>query len=85
MYGDIALQKAKRLPGICSLLCWKNTEMSLKKMGCGDFVTNYLLRFMIKRIDFVNTVRAFELLKSRETPLLDQELSGFLEGLCLCC
>jgi len=33
----------------------------------------------------VNTVGAFELLKSRETPLLDQELSGSQEGLCLCC
>jgi len=43
MYGNIVSQQIKRLLGICILLCGENTEMDLKKMGCGDLVINYLL------------------------------------------
>ena len=49
-------------------------------MGCGYLVTNYLLWIRVERIGFVNTVGKFELLKSRETLLLDQGLSGSQEG-----
>jgi len=44
---------------------WENAEMDLKKMGCGDLVTNYLLCIRVERIGLVNTEGDFELLKCR--------------------
>jgi hypothetical protein len=80
MHGDIVHRKERD----CTEY-GENTVMDLKKMGCADLVTNYLLRFGVERIDFVNTVGAFELLKSRETHLLNQGLSGSQEGLSSWC
>jgi hypothetical protein len=77
-----SITESKETARNMQFFCGENTEMDLKKMGCGDLVTNYLLWFRIERIAFVNTVGAFELLKSRKTPLLDEELSGSQEGLC---
>jgi hypothetical protein len=43
MHEATVSQEAKKLLGIYRLLRGKNTEMYLKKIGCGDLVTNYLL------------------------------------------